>query len=171
MWKKRLQSISGSLKFTIILAAIGIVYVLSTRQEQNLSSLICQASDLGDRFVLAPSLAQVTSPELEEEVKDYYAVFLIDPSLTNTILDCTIIKYESEAAAHRALEELCSIPSHFPNEELRVGEEACYQSRCPYSLIFRRDEFLVQMCGDYMPLEPVANKVDRRIEESGFWTH
>lgn len=163
MWKKGKQSRSGILVFSITLAAIGMVYLVSTFPEQNLSDLICQTSDLGERYVLDSSLPQVTSPHPDKEIEDSYSVFLSDHSLTYFALKCSMTKYESGAAAHRAFEEVCTDP--LSEESPEVGEEACYQPSFPHSLTFRRDEFLVHLVGDYPLLRLIAKNVDKRIQE------
>jgi len=163
MLNQRLQRVSVLLVFSVLLATIGVVVVLSTLREQDLSRLICQASDVNERFILHHPRTQVTSPYLGEKVVDYYAISLDDLSVSYATLGCSIVVYESEAAAHRALERACSDPHPLFSDDPDVGKESCYPATCPYSLTFRRDEFLVQLCGDVRPLEPIANAVDKRI--------
>jgi hypothetical protein len=127
----------------------------------DLSTAICQAGDLGERYFPRPAGRPVTGSYLGEEVVDYHAITLEDLSLTYTVLNCEIIGYEDEAAARQAFQRGCD--PHSTLEAPDVGDEAChFASSAPHTLAFRRDRFLVRMSGDVTSLP--AQAVDSRLK-------
>lgn len=128
---------------------------------QELSTAICQTGDLGERFVSRPVGTVMTVPYFGEEVVEYYAVTLEDLSLSNTVLNCEIIEYGDETAAHRAFERGCDPDSTL--ETPSVGDEACqFTTSAPHGFAFRRDNFLVRMSGDVTNFP--AQAVDDRLK-------
>lgn len=160
------QIIMRATKYLIFTAVIllllcsGVVYILSVSQPPNLAEVICQPSDLGERYQLSESQSDVPLFSLEEAVEEAYTVTLIDHQLSNTVLECSIIRYVDKEAAHRAFEKICTPGT----ENLNVGEETCtLATNAPANLAFRRDAFLILMQGDVGDMTSPATAVDARL--------
>jgi hypothetical protein len=158
---KRKGRAVATLVISLVLLLGSVILLRAAWWEPDLSTAICQAGDLGERYFPRPVATAVPGSYLDEEVADYYAVTLEDFSLTYTVLNCEIVGYEDEAAAHRAFQRGCD--PHSTLEAPDLGDEAChFASSASRTLAFRRDRFLVRMSGDVTSLP--AQAVDNRLK-------
>lgn len=157
MMKRNNWKVLAVLSFGLLGLLAGMLYLSPSPPTPHLADAICQPSDLGDRYhhTQPPTL---TDFRLGHTIVETYTVSLIDNQLSNTILDCHIIRYPNEAEAHQVFESLCTNKQSTPV----AGDEACtFVSNAPTNLAFRRNEFLVLMSGDVAILP--APEVDARL--------
>ena len=154
--------ILGALVIGLLLLSVWLIYTITVNRAPNLSQVICQSSDLGERYHPFDKPSTVTNPYLGETVVESYTVNLVDLQLTYTQLDCSIIHYADETVAHRAFEKVCVSQTEQTASTVKIGDEACaFAGNAPRNLAFRRDEYLVLMSGDIRVFP--ATVVDERL--------
>lgn len=144
----------------VVALVLWVVSLQST--EPILSSAICQPGDLGELYHASGRPPHLTKPylALEEPVVVSYTVELLDIQLTNTVLECAIVRYTDKTAAQHALEKICLNQAEPARPE--VGNAAChFVGPAPRNLAFRRDAYLVLMNGDITRFP--AAQVDERL--------
>ena len=143
------------------LLILGLTVVLTRLDTHDLSQAICQPGDLGARYHPSSKPPAITNPYLGETVVASKTIQLIDLQLTYTMLDCILVQYADEAAAHRAFARVCQRGSE--RALPMVGDEACsFTDLAPRNLAFRRNIYLVVMKGDITDFPDTD--VDRRLQ-------
>jgi hypothetical protein len=144
---------------SLLLLAVGLVYVLWAHRLPDLSEAICQPSDLGELYHFSNWPSAGVYPELGEIALEAYSVDMVDLQLTYTVLNCKIYRFADEIVAHRAFENVCV---NRIDSSVKVGEEVCaFVGHAPRNLAFRRDEYLVLMSGDINVFP--AEAMDKRL--------
>jgi hypothetical protein len=137
----------------------------------NLSQITCQESEISSVRLSASTAPQDGSTTyLGETFTAFLDVSTGGVSPTYTSFHCTIVVFENEAAAQRALQRGCAPEGEVEVDTMpKVGEEACIFG--PFGVVtayFRRDGVLVKVQEDTWgsDVRSMATVVDHRLEQS-----